>query len=125
MAFTTGLMGSAVMTLLSILAIFSAFGLIILPWLLLLFAFVWIMGVIVAAFQLGAFIREVAHIPDDVWMLDLALGIVMLVILGALPIVGWIFFLLLGIGGMGAVILTRFGSTTGWEVNIAPEESPH
>ncbi len=114
-AFVMGFVGTLVMTLLGLLAMFSALGWIILPWLLLLYAFVWLMGLIVAALQLGGMVRQLFRVPDDVWMLDLALGVVLLVMLGLLPVVGWIFFLLLGMGGMGAVILTRFGSSQGWD----------
>ncbi len=118
---SVGFMSSITMTILSILAVLSALGLILLPWLLLLFGFVWVMGLSVAALYLGYKIRRGLRILNTPWPFDLAVGVIALVTVGILPFVGWIAFLLIGMWGMGIVILTRFGSEQGWPLTLSLE----
>ena len=101
---------------------FSAVGLMFLPWILALFAFLWAMGLLVVALRLGQQVRRLLRVPDRLWPLDLALGVLVLITLGVIPVVGWLALTVAGLWGMGAVVVTRFGDPQGWQVAIFDEE---
>ncbi len=85
---------------LGILAVFSFVGLPFLPWLFLLVAFAWTVGLVAVALWIGRAVRNVARLPDRQPLLDLALGVVTLFIVGSVPVLGWLALLLAGLWGV-------------------------
>jgi hypothetical protein len=106
---------------LSFLAVFSFIGIPFLPLLFLLVAFAWAAGLVSVALQVGRVVRNKARLDDRQLLLDLALGVLSLFIVGLAPILGWIALLLAGLWGMGAVVATRFGSPGGWQLDLLSE----
>ncbi len=95
---------------LSVLAAFSAVGLLFLGPLVLFFNLLAVVGFFVAAAALGYGVRQLFRVPDAHWALELGLGVVVLAILGLIPLLGWLFVALALLWGMGAVLTTRLGT---------------
>ena len=53
-----------------------------------------------------------------------AIGAVVMVVLGAIPVFGWFFWILTGFVGVGAVVMTRFGQQPTDGVSPAPPPPP-
>lgn len=116
-----GIVTAVLLLALGILAVFSFVGLPFLPWLLLLAAFVWAVGLVAVALWVGRGVRNIVRLPDRRPLLDLALGVVTLFIVGSIPVLGWLALLLAGLLGVGAVVATRFGSARGWQLTALTE----
>lgn len=116
-----GVLTAVLLLALGILAVFSFVGLPFLPWLFLLVAFAWTVGLVAVALWVGCGVRNIARLPDRQPLLDLALGVVTLFIVGSVPVLGWLALLLAGLWGVGAVAATRFGSAEGWQLNALIE----
>lgn len=112
-----GVSTAVLLLALGILAVFSFVGLPFLPWLLLLVAFLWAVGLVAVALWAGRAVRNMARLPDRQPLLDLALGVLTLFIVGSVPVLGWLALLLAGLWGVGAVVATRFGSEGGWQLD--------
>lgn len=121
-ALGVGVLVSLIMLVLSVLAALSALGLMFLPWLLMLYGFAWAVGLVVVALAVGRGLRRLFRVPDARWLLDLALGVLLLITVGLIPVLGWVVLLLAGLWGVGAVALTRFGASRGWQLDILWQE---
>ncbi len=118
-----GFSSSITISILVILAALSGWGLILLLWLLLLLGFVWVTGLSLAALYTGYRVRQSFHISNAPWPLDLAIGVLILITVGIVPVIGWMAFFIAGMWGMGVVILTRFGSERGWDLDVTFEDN--
>lgn len=96
--------------LLAALAAFSATGLLFLPGLALLFLLLGSAGFFVAAMWLGQSLRRLMRVGETPWAMDLALGVAALVLLGLIPVAGWLLTALAVVWGSGAILLTRLGA---------------
>lgn len=98
---------------------FSAVGLLFLGPLLLLLNVLAVVGFFVSAAAIGRGLRGILGDHTASWLMDLALGVVVLVILGLIPYLGWLFVGLAVVWGTGAALITRLGT-----VQETPQTSP-
>jgi len=110
-----GVVSTLFFLLLGILATFSVAGIFFMPWLLLLFGFAWATGWVIMTLEVGYLVRRLFHISDAHRFVDLLFGVLVLVTVGVVPVAGWIVLVLANMWGVGAVVLTRFGATRGWQ----------
>ena len=89
-----------------------------------------LLGWTVAGLLVGERILVALNIEDPSPLLSVAVGVVLLSLLTHIPCVGWLFGLLVGSIGLGAVVLTRAGTVpypvngvkpAGGEVDLLPE----
>lgn len=109
-------LGAAVLLLSVVLVLlsgFSAIGLLFLGPLLLLLNVLAVVGFFVSAVAVGQAIRAILGDQAPSWPMDLALGVVTLVILGLIPYLGWLFVGLAVVWGAGAALTTRLGAVEG------------
>jgi hypothetical protein len=78
--------------------------------LVLALAAAWIFGWIAVGYLAGERIVEAAKMREIAPMLAVVLGVLVLAIVGQVPCLGWLISLLIGTAGIGAVLLTRFGT---------------
>jgi hypothetical protein len=69
----------------------------------------WLLGVTALAITIGRRLPEVLHRGSPV--LKLALGLVLMLVAFAIPVVGWAVWSVVVMMSLGAVVLTRFGQT--------------
>jgi len=72
----------------------------------------WLFGWIALGWLIGEKVLAAAKVKEtlSVPIVAVVVGIVLLAILGALPLAGWLIGLFVGSLGLGAVVLTRFGT---------------
>ncbi len=70
-----------------------------------------VFGWIVAALALGDRLLEAFRQAERQPVLAVALGVLVLALLSAMPCLGWLVSLIVATWGLGAVVLTRFGTT--------------
>jgi len=73
-------------------------------------------GLVALALALGRGISRRVGLAQSSPLLDLALGNLLILTLGRLPVAGWFIVALLGALALGAVIVTRFGSGDAWSL---------
>jgi hypothetical protein len=78
--------------------------------LVLALAAAWIFGWIAVGYLAGEKILEAFKAREIAPVLAVVIGVFILAIVGAVPCLGWLISLLIGTVGIGAVILTRFGT---------------
>ena len=72
----------------------------------------WLFGWIALGWLIGDKVLQAVQARESlrVPMVAVALGVLLLALLGAVPLIGWLIGLGVGLIGLGAVILTRFGT---------------
>ncbi len=120
-----GCLTPIVLVLLSILLFIILIGILVIPFLIIAAAFAWILGWIGIGFLIGERILKALGTRDVLPVVAVCAGIIAVTIalrlpfaiLGEIPFVGWIFSILgwliiclIGLVGLGAVVLTRFGT---------------
>jgi hypothetical protein len=80
-------------------------------------------GVTGLALALGGGLRRAAGLATSSPLLDFALGLIVVFALGRIPYAGWFGVTVLGALGLGAVVVTRFG--TGGQWSLAELNSPN
>ncbi len=72
----------------------------------------WLFGWIALGWLVGEKVLQALQARESlrVPMVAVALGVLLLAMLGAVPVIGWLVGLGVGLVGLGAVILTRFGT---------------
>ncbi len=78
--------------------------------LVLALAAAWIFGWIAIGYLAGERILEALKVREVAPVLAVVVGVLLLAILGEVPCLGWLISLIVGTIGVGAVILTRFGT---------------
>ncbi len=110
--------------LLGLMAVISGFGLLFLPYLFFLFGLFALLGMLLSLLILGNWLRRRLHLAEEHFLLDLALGSLAFFVVGSLPGIDVLAFLLAAVWGWGAIVATRFGAEDGWKF-IASAESPN
>jgi hypothetical protein len=70
----------------------------------------WIFGWIAIGYLAGEKILEALKVKEIAPILAVVAGVLVLAVIGEVPCIGWLIALLIGTAGVGAVVLTRFGS---------------
>ncbi len=70
----------------------------------------WIFGWIAIGYLAGEKILEALKVKDITPILAVVVGVLVLAVIGQVPCIGWLIALLIGTAGVGAVVLTRFGT---------------
>lgn len=70
----------------------------------------WIFGWIAIGYLAGDRILEALKVKEIAPVLAVVAGVLVLAIIGEVPCIGWLIGLLIGTAGVGAVVLTRFGT---------------
>lgn len=110
LTFWWGLLGIVLVPLICILLVVSLIGIFFVPLFIMLVAAAGFFGYIAASQLLGKKIYAYLKLKGKPMGLEVLLGIVVLFLLGLLPFIGWIFTCLASMVGLGAVMLTRFGT---------------
>ncbi len=72
----------------------------------------WIFGSIGIGLLAGEKILQALKARDILPVVAVILGVVLLMFIGQVPIIGWLISFIVGLIGLGAVVLTRFGTRT-------------
>lgn len=99
-----------VLPILSILLLITLIGIPVALILGLLSAVAWIFGSIGVGLLAGEKILQAFKARDILPVVAVILGVVVLMIVGQVPILGWLISFIVGLIGLGAVVLTRFGT---------------
>lgn len=110
--FAIGLAGLAAATLLNLLGFYTLVGIPVSLALALILTLVVYVGLSGLAFGLGRAIRYRLGRQTGSPLLDLALGTLVIYALGAIPVAGWLVVGAASVYAFGAVVVTRFGSTS-------------
>lgn len=111
--FNTAGVGCLTLILLPILSLLLLITLIGIPVALilgLLSAIAWIFGSIGVGLLAGEKILQAFKARDILPVVAVILGVVVLMVVGQVPILGWLISFIVGLIGLGAVVLTRFGT---------------
>ena len=70
----------------------------------------WALGTVAIGWYIGHYIMQKVAPNQSTRPLQVAIGLIVLVILGSLPYIGWLISIGVGLIGLGAVFLSRFGT---------------
>jgi hypothetical protein len=70
----------------------------------------WALGTVAVGWQIGEYLLERFAPQHNSRMMQVVAGLVVLVLGGSLPYIGWVIILVPGMVGLGAVFLSRFGT---------------
>jgi hypothetical protein len=70
----------------------------------------WALGTVAIGWHIGYYIMQKIAPNQSTRPLQVAIGLIVLVILGSLPYIGWLISIGAGLIGLGAVFLSRFGT---------------
>jgi hypothetical protein len=70
----------------------------------------WVFGWIAIGWLAGEKILEAIKVREILPIIAVIVGVVVLALLGEVPILGWLLTTVVGLTGLGAVVLTRFGT---------------
>jgi len=70
----------------------------------------WALGTVAIGWHVGYYIMQKIAPNQSTRPLQVAIGLIVLVILGSLPYIGWLISIGAGLIGLGAVFLSRFGT---------------
>ena len=104
-----GLLTMIVMPILLILLIITCIGPLVLG---LAFGIAILFGWIAAGLLLGRKLLEAINAKETTALVEVLVGVAVITLLSRVPCVGWLFGLAAASVGLGAVILTRFGTTS-------------
>lgn len=113
-----GLLGYLVSFLLLFILVTLVVGLPFAALLLLVLAATTFLGLVTVSLALGRWLKSRLALPVLSPLADLSLGMLLLFPLGLVPLVGWALILMGASVGLGAILLTKIGSATGW--SLAP-----
>jgi hypothetical protein len=71
-------------------------------------------GLAAAVLLVGGFIRRLGRWSQPSAVLEIVSGALVLFVIGFIPIVGWVVVGASAMIGLGAIVVTRFGSVQGW-----------
>lgn len=93
-----------------LLLILTIFGIPFIPVLLLLLGAAFVFGYVAIAQLLGKLSLKAFKVRGKPMAFEIVTGLVILFLVGFLPILGWIIKALAGLAGLGAVVVTKFGT---------------
>ena len=70
----------------------------------------WILGTVAISWTVGEYILRNIAPKYNTRLIDVVVGLTVLVLVGSLPYIGWFFSIGVGLLGLGAVFLSRFGT---------------
>ncbi len=70
----------------------------------------WIFGWIAIGYLAGERILQALRAKDILPVVAVVLGVIILMLVSQIPVIGWLVWLIVGLLGIGAVVLTRFGT---------------
>lgn len=70
----------------------------------------WVFGWIALGYLAGEKILQALKARDIVPVIAVVVGVLVLMVIGLVPVIGWLISFLVGLAGIGAVVLTRFGT---------------
>ena len=70
----------------------------------------WILGTVAISWTVGEYILRAIAPKYNTRHIDVVVGLTVLVMVGSLPYIGWLFSIGVGLLGLGAVFLSRFGT---------------
>lgn len=70
----------------------------------------WVLGTVAIGWQLGDYIVRRVAPHYNTRLIQVIVGLTVLALIESLPVVGWLISLLVGVVGLGAVFLSRFGT---------------
>lgn len=99
-----------VLPILGILLAITVIGIPVALVLVLVAAIAWIFGWIAIGYLAGERILKALNAREILPVVAVVVGILILAVIGQVPLLGWLVSLLVGTLGIGAVVLTRFGT---------------
>lgn len=96
--------------ILSLLLLITLIGIPVALILALLSAIAWVFGSIGVGLLAGEKILQAFKARDILPVVAVIVGVVVLMIVGLVPVLGWLISFIVGLIGLGAVVLTRFGT---------------
>ncbi len=120
----SGLVGGGALVALPLLFIILAItciGILLVP---LAFVIAWVVAQTVVAHRIGYMIRSAVRRNSYRPYIDVTIGMLLLALIPLVPVVGWVVKLVLVMAGLGAVVLTRFGSRDGIGLVPVPAVAP-
>jgi len=70
----------------------------------------WILGTVAISWTIGEYILRVVAPKYNTRLIDVVVGLTVLVLVGSIPFIGWLISIGVGLLGLGAVFLSRFGT---------------
>jgi hypothetical protein len=70
----------------------------------------WILGTVAISWTIGDYILRAVTPKYNSRLIDVVVGLTVLVLLGSIPYIGWLISIGVGLLGLGAVFLSRFGT---------------
>lgn len=96
--------------ILALLLVITVVGLPVVLVLALIAVLAWMFGSVGVGFLAGEKILQAFRAREILPVLAVIVGILVLAIVGQVPVIGWLISCLVGLLGIGAVVLTRFGT---------------
>jgi hypothetical protein len=70
----------------------------------------WILGTVAISWTVGEYILRAVAPKYNTRIIDVVVGLTVLVLVGSIPFIGWLISIGVGLLGLGAVFLSRFGT---------------
>jgi hypothetical protein len=70
----------------------------------------WILGTVAISWTIGEYILRAVAPKYNTRLIDIVVGLAVLVLVGSIPYIGWLISIGVGLLGVGAVFLSRFGT---------------
>ncbi len=70
----------------------------------------WILGTVAISWSIGDYILRAVAPKYNTRLIDVVVGLTVLVLVGSIPYIGWLISIGVGLLGLGAVFLSRFGT---------------
>ena len=70
----------------------------------------WILGTVAISWTIGEYILRAVAPKYNTRLIDVVIGLTVLVLVGSIPYIGWLISIGVGLLGLGAVFLSRFGT---------------
>jgi len=70
----------------------------------------WILGTVAISWTIGDYILRAVAPKYNTRLIDVVVGLTVLVLVGSIPYIGWLISIGVGLLGLGAVFLSRFGT---------------
>ncbi|MBE0447239.1 MAG: hypothetical protein IBX64_03915 [Actinobacteria bacterium] len=99
-------------------------GWILIPFVAIAIPIIYLYGYIGVSRWLGGRIIEATHIVQESPIAQVLIGALVLGIVGFIPILGWLVVLLAAIAGLGAVLISKFGTGQPWRRGRIPQAPP-
>jgi uncharacterized protein involved in cysteine biosynthesis len=81
-------------------------------------------GLVTATLSAGGLVRRTLRWPKRAVVAEVISGALLLFIIGMVPIVGLVVLVAWTVAGLGAIMVTRFGSAHGWSLRPLAESLP-